>query len=118
VTLDGLSLPPPEDGRLPLSKGAARIALARAAGVRVPGQEELMASYRDRYFTEVLPALARRKRSWAKSRPGGQLFPVTLVSDATIEAAKAAPLPDSVLRAAVADQATIMARRLAGRQRY
>ena len=32
-----------------------RIAQACAAGTWVPGQEELMADYRDRYFTEVLP---------------------------------------------------------------
>jgi hypothetical protein len=44
------------------------------------------------------------------------LFPVTLVSEATIEAANAAEPPDDVLRLAVAEQATIMCRRLAARQ--
>lgn len=95
-----------------------RIALASAAGVWVPGQEELMAGYRDRYFTEALPALAARKLSWAKSRLGALLFPVTLVSEATIETANAAEPPDNVLRLAVADQATIMRRRLAAHQRH
>ena len=46
-----------------LSSGEpARIAQACAAGIWVPGQEELMAGYRDRYFTEALPALATRRR--------------------------------------------------------
>jgi aminopeptidase N len=94
----------------------ARIAQAYAAGIWVPGQEELMAGYRDRYFAEVLPALAARTPSWSKSRLGGLLFPVTLISAATIEAAEAAEPPDKVLRLTVADQVTIMRRRLAARQ--
>jgi hypothetical protein len=83
----------------------------------VAGQEELMAGYRERYFTEVLPALDPRQ-SRAKARLGRLLFPETLVSEATIEAANAAEPSDSVLRLAVAEQATIMHRRLAARQRH
>jgi aminopeptidase N len=99
-----------------LSSGEpARIAQASAAGIWVPGQEELMAGYRDRYFTEVLPALVTRK-PWSKSRLSRLLFPVTLVSEATIEAANAAKPSDNVLRLAVAEQATIMRRRLAARR--
>jgi len=77
-----------------------------------------MAGYRDRYFTEALPALAARTVSWTRSRLGGLLFPVTLVSEATIEAADAAEPPDNVLRLAVADQATIIRRRLAAHHRH
>jgi aminopeptidase N len=95
----------------------ARIARACATGVWVPGEEELMAGYRDRYFTEVLPALATKKLSWAKSRLGGLLFPVTLVSGATLAAAGAAEPQDRILALAVADQATVMRRRLAAHQR-
>ena len=91
----------------------ARIALACAAGIWVPGQEELMAGYRDRYFAEVLPALVTRKTAWSKSRLSSLLFPVTLISEATIEAAEAAQPSDNLLRLAVADQTTIMRRRLA-----
>jgi len=95
----------------------ARIAQASAAGIWVPGQEELMAGYRDRYFTEALPALVTREQ-WSKSRLSRLLFPVTLVSEATIEAANAAEPSDNVLRVAVAEQATIMRRRFAAsRQR-
>jgi hypothetical protein len=54
---------------------------------------------------------------WVKARLSRLLFPVTLVSEATIEAANAAEPPDDVLRLAVADQATIMRRRLAARGR-
>ncbi len=93
----------------------ARIAHACATGIWVPGQEELTARYRDRYFTEALPALAARK-PWPKSRLSRALFPVTLVSEATIEAANTAPLADSLLRLAVAEQTTIMRRRLTARQ--
>jgi aminopeptidase N len=101
-----------------LSSGEpARIAQACAAGIWVPGQEELMAGYCDRYFTEVLPALVTRKQR-PKSRLSRLLFPVTLVSEATIEAANAAEPPDNVLRLAVAEQATIMRRRLAARRQH
>jgi aminopeptidase N len=101
---------------VPLCSGEpARIALACAAGIWVPGQEELMAGYRDRYFTEVLPALVTRRTAWSKSRLSSLLFPVTLISEATIEAAEAAEPSDNLLRLAVAEQTTIMRRRLAAR---
>jgi len=95
----------------------ARIAQACAAGIWVPGQEELMTGYRDRYFTEALPALAARRQR-PKARLSRLLFPATLVSEAAIEAADAAEPPDNVLRVAVAEQATIMRRRLAAHQRH
>ena len=95
----------------------ARIAQACAAGIWVPGQEELMAGYGDRYFTEALPALADRKQR-PKARLSRLLFPATLVSEAAIEAANAAEPPDKALRLAVAEQATIMRRRLAAYQRH
>ena len=95
----------------------ARIAQACAAGIWVPGQEELMTGYCDRYFTEALPALAARRQR-PKARLSRLLFPATLVSEAAIEAANAAAPPDNVLRLAVAEQATIMRRRLAAHQRH
>ncbi len=95
----------------------ARIAQACAAGLWVPGQEKLMIGYRDRYFTEALPALATRK-PWSKSRLSRTLFPATLVSAATIEAADAAEPSDKVLWLALAEQVTIMRRRLAAHQQH
>jgi len=77
----------------------ARIAQACAAGIWVAGQEELMTGYRDRYFTEALPALAARKQR-PKARLSRLLFPATLVSEAAIEAANATEPPDNVLRLA------------------
>jgi aminopeptidase N len=99
------------------SSEPARIAQACAAGIWVPGQEELMTGYRHRYFTEALPALAARRQR-PKARLSRLLFPATLVSEATIEAANAAEPLDNVLRLAVAEQATIMHRRLAAHQRH
>jgi aminopeptidase N len=95
----------------------ARITQAYAAGIWVPGQEKLMAGYRDRYFTEALPALVTRTPR-SKSRLSRLLFPVTLVSEATIEAANAAEPSDDLLWLAVAEQATIMRRRLAARRQH
>jgi aminopeptidase N len=95
----------------------ARIAQAFAAGLWVPGQEELMTGYLDRYFTEALPALVTRRQR-PKAYLSRLLFPATLVSEAAIEAANAAEPPDNVLRLAVAEQATIMRRRLAAHQRH
>jgi len=91
-----------------------RITQACAAGIWVPGQEELMTGYRDRYFAEALPALVTRKLR-PKSRLSRLLFPVTLISEATIEASNVAEPSDNILRLAVAEQATIMRRRLAAR---
>jgi aminopeptidase N len=95
----------------------ARIAQACAAGIWVPGQEELMTGYGDRYFTEALPALAARKQR-PKARLSRLLFPATLVSEAAIEAANAAEPPDKALRLALAEQGTILRRRLAAHQRH
>ena len=74
-----------------------------------------MAGYRDRYFAEVLPALVTRPPR-LKSRLSRLLFPVTLVCEATIEAAQAAQPADHLLRLAVAEQTTIMRRRLAAQR--
>ena len=76
-----------------------------------------MAGYGDRYFTEALPALDNRQPQ-PKARLSRLLFPATLVSEAAIEAADAAEPSGDVLRLAVAEQATIMRRRLAAHQRH
>src|ERR1700678_3175933 len=52
----------------------ARIAQASAAGIWVPGQEQLMTGYRDRYFTEVLPAL--RSRATPRTTVRSSRFPL------------------------------------------
>jgi aminopeptidase N len=97
-----------------LSPGTpATIAAGYATGLWMPGQEELMASYRDRYFAEALPQLAGRHRRVAQ-RLSRLLFPSILVSEETIEIG--ADYTDAgVIGTEVADQVAIMRRRLAAR---
>jgi hypothetical protein len=81
----------------------------------MPGQEELMASYRDRYFAEALPQLASRSRRVAQ-RLSRLLFPSILVSEETIEVS-ASYTDTGVIGTELADQIAIMRRRLAARTR-
>ena len=94
-----------------------QLAEATAQGVWVAGQEQLMASYRSRYFAEALPALAAMG-GWAQERLGRLLFPSTLCDAATVAAAQAAlasrTLPED-LRNAVAEQTAITREVIASR---
>ena len=65
-----------------------RIALAHAQGIWVPGQEDLLDGYRDRYFAEALPAL-RRHDGRTIQRLAKALYPATLVDKATLAATDA-----------------------------
>jgi aminopeptidase N len=65
-----------------------RMAEAHARGLWVPGQEDIMAGYRDRYFAQALPALASREPRVARSL-AGLLYPATLVSADTLAATEA-----------------------------
>ena len=65
-----------------------RLALAHAQGFWVPGQEDLLDGFRDRYFTEALPAL-RRRDGRTMQRLAKALYPVTLVDKATLAATDA-----------------------------
>jgi len=75
-----------------LADGASqRLARAHADGIWVPGQEELLTGYRDRYFTEALPVLnardARDERGDRVARRlGGMLFPATFADTRTLAA--------------------------------
>jgi aminopeptidase N len=94
-----------------------RMAEAHARGVWVAGQEDLMAGYRDRYFTEALPALADREPR-ATRRLARLLYPATLVSPATLaatDAALAARPPSGQLRVIVREQQAIVRSALAAR---
>ena len=66
-----------------------RIALAYANGFWVPGQEALLTGYRERYFSEALPALEGREvrvmRNLARA-----LYPATLAGPETLAATTAA----------------------------
>jgi aminopeptidase N len=74
---------------LALSEPDARTAEAAASGMWVPGQEELLAGYRDRYFTEALPVLDRRELREMR-RLARALYPVTLAGPGTLAATAAA----------------------------
>jgi aminopeptidase N len=65
------------------------LARAHAEGIWVPGQEDLMAPYAARYFSEALPAVEEHRRKIA-GRLGKLLFPVTLATQDTIAATEAA----------------------------
>ena len=100
-----------------LSSGElARIAQACAAGIWVPGQEELMAGYGDRYFTEVLPRSSTKAAVEVTAEPSA--VPGNPRFRGSHRGRDAAEPSDNVLRLAVAEQATIMRRRLAARQRH
>jgi aminopeptidase N len=75
------------DQRTPL-----RLARAHADGIWVTGQEQLLAGYRDRYFTEALPALSESDGRGERRAPrlAGTLFPVTLDDEATLASVAAA----------------------------
>jgi aminopeptidase N len=74
---------------LALGGGDRRLTEAAASAMWVPGQEGLLAGYRDRYFTEALPVLdgrdIRQMRRLARA-----LYPVTLAEPATLAATAAA----------------------------
>jgi aminopeptidase N len=65
------------------------LARAHAEGVWVPGQEDIMAPYRARFFAEALPALGQHQPMMA-GRLAGLLFPATLADQDTIAATGAA----------------------------
>jgi aminopeptidase N len=74
---------------LALSGADRRVTEAAASAMWVPGQEGLLAAYRDRYFAEALPVLdglgIRSMRRLARA-----LYPVTLAEPATLAATAAA----------------------------
>jgi aminopeptidase N len=73
-----------------LAEGQSRrMALAHARGIWVAGQDEFLAPYRKRYFTEVLPAVASHEVS-AAGRLARLLYPATLADSATTAATDAA----------------------------
>jgi aminopeptidase N len=71
------------DGQVP------HLALAHARGIWVPGQEDILAPYRDRYFREALPAAGKHQPRW-DARLAAALYPATLADAATIAATSAA----------------------------
>jgi aminopeptidase N len=97
-----------------------RMAQAHARGIWAPGQERLLAPYRDRYFTEALPALRRREVSVARTL-ARLLYPATLADPATVSATDAALERDGLggpLRLVLLEQRAILQRVLAARSAH
>jgi aminopeptidase N len=71
---------------------AQRLARAHAEGIWIAGQEALLTGYRDRYFTEALPALSARDARGDRlaGRLADLLFPVTLDEETTMRSVRAA----------------------------
>ncbi|HEY2507172.1 MAG TPA: aminopeptidase N [Streptosporangiaceae bacterium] len=63
-----------------------RLARAHAEGIWVPGQESLLEPFRDRYFTEALPALSHGRDARTAQRLARALYPSILADDATLAA--------------------------------
>jgi aminopeptidase N len=63
--------------------------VAQASGIWVPGQEDILAPFRDRYFAEAVP-VAMTIPGRTGERLARLLFPATLADSATIAAAEAA----------------------------
>ena len=94
-----------------------RLALAHARGIWVPGQQDLLAPFRERYFAEALAAVRKRDARTAQ-RLAGALYPAILADEATLTAtgaALAALAPVDPLRAVLLDQAELLRRSIRSR---
>ncbi len=97
-----------------------RTAQAHARGIWAPGQERILAPYRDRYFTEALPASGRQEVSVAR-KLARLLYPATLADPVTIAATDAALDRDGLggpLRMVLLEQRAILQQVLAARSAY
>jgi aminopeptidase N len=95
-----------------------RMAEAHARGLWVPGQEDIMAGYRDRYFAQALPALAGREPRVMRSL-ARLLYPATLISADTLAATEAGLRAGELgrsLQVIVLEQEAILRSALAARE--
>jgi aminopeptidase N len=99
---------------------APRMAQAHAQGIWAPGQEGILAPWRDRYFTEALPAISGHEPMTAQ-RLARLLYPATLADLATIAATSAALARGGVsdaLRMILREQKAIVQQVVAARAAY
>ena len=99
---------------------APRLALAHAQGLWVPGQEHLMAGFRERYFAHALPAVRQHDARTAQ-RLARTLYPVTL-ADADTLAATASELagtdPGDPIYAILLEQHAVVQRMITARTAF
>jgi aminopeptidase N len=96
-----------------------RRALAHAQGFWVPGQERLLGEFRERYFTQALPAVGQHDARTAL-RLARALYPATLADDATLAATDAAAATMDAadpVRTVLAEQRTVLQREMTARAR-
>jgi aminopeptidase N len=94
-----------------------RLAQAHARGIWAPGQERILAPYRDRYFAEALPVIGRQEVSVAR-KLARLLYPATFADPATIAATDAALHRDGLggpLRMVLLEQRAILQQVLTAR---
>jgi aminopeptidase N len=97
-----------------------RLARAHAEGIWVAGQEGLMGEFRDRYFTEALPAVRRHDARTAQ-RLARALYPVTLADAATLAATRselASTDPADPIHAILLEQHTTLQRMITARAAF
>lgn len=96
-----------------------RLALAFARGIWVPGQQDLLSRFRDRYFTQALPAAQRRDPRTAR-RLARALYPAILPDSATLAATGSALASlgvDDPVRAVLLEQGEMLRRSIRARRR-
>jgi aminopeptidase N len=94
-----------------------RMAQAYARGLWVPGQEEMMTGYADRYLSQALPALAGREPRVMRGL-ARLLYPATLIAPETLQATTAAQRDSRLsgaLRTIVLEQDAILRAALTAR---
>jgi aminopeptidase N len=94
-----------------------RMAQAYARGLWVPGQDQLMAGYLDRYLSQALPALDGREPRVMRGL-ARLLYPATLISPQTLQATEAAQRDSRLsgaLRTIVLEQDAILRAALTAR---
>jgi aminopeptidase N len=94
-----------------------RMAQAYARGLWVPGQDQLMATYLDRYLSQALPALDGREPRVMRGL-ARLLYPATLISPETLRATEAAQRDSRLsgaLRTIVLEQDAILRAALTAR---
>jgi aminopeptidase N len=93
------------------------LAAAHAAGIWVPGQDAVLAPYRDRYFAEALPILSRNQAR-TSLRLARLLYPATLADQATLDATTAYLAgrdPSAALSGVLLDQARTLGQAITAR---